>query len=162
MEATKIKYVDGDATAPIGDGEKVIVHVCNDIGSWGSGFVIAISNKWKEPEAEYRLKSRYNLGEYQLVRVEDDIEVCNMIGQASTRNIPAALPPVRYVAIEAALNNLADELTFTRVPHQLNNISVHMPKIGSDRAGGDWRIIERIIEVTLCEAGIPVTVYNFV
>ena len=153
---TEIVYVQGDATAPVGLGEKIIVHVCNNIGAWGSGFVMALSSKWKEPETAYRAHGHYNLGDYELVRVEDDIEVCNMIGQENTRNTPAVLPPVRYVAIEAALKRLAAEIN-----SNLKHITVHMPKIGSDRAGGDWRIIERIIEVTLCDAGIPVTVYNF-
>jgi hypothetical protein len=27
-----IRYVEGDATAPEGDGRKIIVHVCNDVG----------------------------------------------------------------------------------------------------------------------------------
>ena len=49
-----INYLEGDATQPIGNGPKIIVHVCNDIGGWGKGFVVAISKRWKEPEAEYR------------------------------------------------------------------------------------------------------------
>ena len=32
----------------------MIVHVCNDIGAWGKGFVMAISNRWPEPESRYR------------------------------------------------------------------------------------------------------------
>lgn len=30
---SKINYIKRDATAPIGKGLKVIVHVCNDIGA---------------------------------------------------------------------------------------------------------------------------------
>ena len=41
-----INYVIGDATQPIGDGAKIIVHVCNDIGGWGRGFVLALTKKW--------------------------------------------------------------------------------------------------------------------
>jgi len=50
----KIEYVKGDATAPTGDGQKIIVHVCNDLGKWGKGFVLAISRRWKTPEKAYR------------------------------------------------------------------------------------------------------------
>ena len=32
-----IIYTQGDATQPIGEGTKIIVHVCNDIGGWGRG-----------------------------------------------------------------------------------------------------------------------------
>ena len=45
-----INDVIGDATQPVGAGPKIIVHVCNDIGGWGRGFVVAISNHWPEPE----------------------------------------------------------------------------------------------------------------
>ena len=77
----KINYVIGDATAPQGDGLKIICHVCNTFGAWGAGFVMALSNKWFKPEQFYRNKTEYNLGEVELVRVEDDIVVANMIGQ---------------------------------------------------------------------------------
>lgn len=156
MEATKINYVKGDATAPVGDGQKIIVHVCNNIGAWGAGFVLAVSKKWKQPEEYYRSLKTYNLGESYLIRVEDDITICNLIGQENIRSSnPNSIPPVRYVAIEKGLKDLAEMIK------NIPEYSVHMPMIGSGLAGGNWRIIERIIEVTLCDAGIPVTVYQF-
>jgi len=39
--------------------------------------------------------------------------------------------------------------------------SVHMPRIGCGLAGGKWERIEPIIVETLCEADVPVTVYDF-
>ena len=52
--AQVVKYIKGDATNPVSEGNKILVHVCNDVGGWGKGFVIAVSNKWKEPEQQYR------------------------------------------------------------------------------------------------------------
>ncbi|XXU05921.1 hypothetical protein WMF40_38440 [Sorangium sp. So ce854] len=49
-----IDYRTGDATEPAGAGPRIICHVCNDIGGWGRGFVVALSKKWPEPEARYR------------------------------------------------------------------------------------------------------------
>lgn len=46
----EIKYLKGDATQPLVSGNKIIVHVCNDIGAWGKGFVLAISKRWAQPE----------------------------------------------------------------------------------------------------------------
>jgi O-acetyl-ADP-ribose deacetylase (regulator of RNase III) len=46
----EIKYIRGDATAPSAKGVKLIAHVCNDIGGWGKGFVVAVSRRWPEPE----------------------------------------------------------------------------------------------------------------
>ena len=34
-EIKHIKYVKGDATEPIGEGNKLIVHICNNVGKWG-------------------------------------------------------------------------------------------------------------------------------
>ncbi|MEO1228615.1 MAG: hypothetical protein AAFZ18_06900 [Myxococcota bacterium] len=42
------------ATAPVGEGPKVIVHICNDTGGWGRGFVVGLSKRWSAPEAVYR------------------------------------------------------------------------------------------------------------
>ena len=35
----EINYLKGDATNPASSGNKIIVHVCNDISGWGKGFV---------------------------------------------------------------------------------------------------------------------------
>lgn len=51
---SSITYIKGDATCPQAKGTKIICHVCNDIGGWGKGFVLAISRRWEQPEAEYR------------------------------------------------------------------------------------------------------------
>ncbi|MBM7418211.1 MULTISPECIES: hypothetical protein [Chryseobacterium] len=47
-----ITHLKGDATNPQTEGNKIITHICNDIGGWGKGFVLAISNRWKNPENE--------------------------------------------------------------------------------------------------------------
>jgi len=39
---TGITYRRGDATAPNADGSKIVCHVCNDVGGWGKGFVVAL------------------------------------------------------------------------------------------------------------------------
>ncbi|MBX7227034.1 MAG: hypothetical protein K1X55_13455, partial [Chitinophagales bacterium] len=80
-----IQYIKGDATQPIGDGNKIIVHICNDMGGWGKGFVLAISNRWKEPEQSYRNwfkhQQDFQLGSVQFIQVEDTVWIANLIGQ---------------------------------------------------------------------------------
>ncbi|MDJ1502927.1 hypothetical protein [Xanthocytophaga agilis] len=34
-----IQYVKGDAAKPQTEGNKIIFHICNDIGGWRRGFV---------------------------------------------------------------------------------------------------------------------------
>jgi hypothetical protein len=38
-----ISYQIGDATSPNGDAPRIIIHVCNDSGGWGRGFVVGVS-----------------------------------------------------------------------------------------------------------------------
>lgn len=45
-----IIYIKGDATSPISPGNKIITHICNDIGGWGKGFVLALSKNGKLPK----------------------------------------------------------------------------------------------------------------
>lgn len=60
-----IQYIRGDATSPQTEGKKIIAHICNDIGGWGKGFVKAISNRWSDPENEYR--NGLNVGEISVL-----------------------------------------------------------------------------------------------
>ena len=154
----QINYLKGDATKPQGDGPKYIVHVCNDIGAWGRGFVLALSRRWTLPERSYRNSFRRRaipiLGEIQLVPVEDDITVVNMIAQRGIRPSKGG-PPIRYPALEGCLGKVAKHIKESGKP-----ISVHMPRIGAGLAGGDWEKIEQIIKDQLVSQGIEVTVYD--
>ena len=111
--AGEIEYVVGDATAPRGTGPQIIAHVCNDAGGWGKGFVVAVSRRWREPEAAYRSWYRdratndFALGAVQVVPVGERVYVANMIGQHGYRPSPDD-PPVRYEAIKTALATLGD------------------------------------------------------
>lgn len=155
---TAINYIKGDATAPQQDGNKIIVHVCNDVGGWGKGFVVAISNRWKEPEKQYRewFKSQdhFQLGEVRFVRVENDLWVANIIGQHKINKDEHGNPPVRYDAIQQGLEKTAEFA-------QEIGASVHMPRIGCGLAGGKWDQMEPLIEESLSSQGIAVTVYDF-
>jgi O-acetyl-ADP-ribose deacetylase (regulator of RNase III) len=155
----KINYIKGDATQPIGSGVKVITHVCNSVGGWGAGFVVALSRRWPQPESSYRnwFKNRsvkeFKLGEVQLVQVEEEVFVANIIGQEGI-GWSKGIPPVRYEAIRQALSQVRQYCITL-------NASVHMPLMGAGLAGGEWSEIEKIVEEELCEYNIPVTTYLF-
>lgn len=147
----KLTYVTGDATAPYGMGPKIIIHCCNDVGAWGAGFVLALSNKWSAPEEHYRAKTHHILGEVDLIQVEEDLYVGNMIGQHGVGRDEFGNPPVRYVALMTALKQVNDIAVAI-------GATVHCPKFGSDLAGGDWNLIEALLKEIM---SVPVTVYNF-
>lgn len=142
-----IKYLRGDATKPINkDGKNIIIaHICNDIGKWGKGFVLALSKKWEEPEKYYRLKfkkSKLVLGDvdYNLVEIkkEYNIFVANMIAQHNVQSTSRNKIPIRYNALAKCLTKL-NEIALSE------KASIHMPRIGAGLAGGNWKFIERLI-----------------
>ena len=155
-----IHYLKGDATRPVGDKHRIIVHVCNDLGKWGKGFVLAISKRWLTPEQVYKRSFDAELtpalGDVQFVPVEDTITVANMIGQHGVRSPrnKTAPAPIRYEAVKKGLSSVS-------VRALENEASVHMPRIGCGLSGGSWEEMEPIIDRTLIAKGIDVFVYDF-
>jgi O-acetyl-ADP-ribose deacetylase (regulator of RNase III) len=149
--ATKILYVVGDATAPGGDGPKVIAHVCNDVGAWGAGFTGAISRKWANPEKRYRTifkMAPLELGTVQYADVGLGVVVANMIAQRGLAGVA-----IRYGALERCLTHLREYAL-------LAGASVHMPRIGCGLAGGKWTEVEPLVKKALTDKGVVVTVYD--
>jgi len=162
-----IRYVVGDATHPEGPGRHLIVHVCNDVGTWGAGFTAALSQRWRGPEQEYR--KRYvlggaRLGMVQFVEVAPTIAVINMVAQHGLPS-PGAPPPIRYDALALCLGSVQALTVFCseegqKNPEDRNLVTVHMPRIGCGLAGGKWDEVEPIILAELVAHGVPVTVYD--
>ena len=150
----EIHYLKGDATKPV-KTPAYIVHVCNDLGGWGAGFVMSISNTLsKEPESSYRLwhrsKEDFRLGKSQIVKVNEKISVVNMIAQhgfASKENSH----PLNLKALKLCLKYAYEVV-------KGENITVHMPRIGCGLAGGKWEEIEPIIKKYMT---IDTYVYDF-
>ncbi|KJK42615.1 macro domain-containing protein [Streptomyces sp. NRRL F-4428] len=153
-----LSIIAGDATSPQAAGPKVVAHVCNDLGGWGKGFVLAVSKRWREPEIAYRAWHRgrsgndFGLGAVQMVRVKPDLWVADMVAQRGIRTGSAG-PPIRYDALERCLVALGEHAVEL-------GASVHMPRIGCGLAGGVWPSVEPLITGALCERGVAVTVYD--
>lgn len=155
----------GDATKPVGDAreKKTIVHCCNDIGAWGSGFVIALRKRWPHVESAYRMwfhdktwedGVEFKLGRFQVVHAEPGINVVNLIAQRGLRNKDNPVP-LRYDFLREGLHDLAMS------PWADETDTFHMPLIGCGRAGGDWAVVSAIVRGTLCDAGFDVYVYKW-
>jgi O-acetyl-ADP-ribose deacetylase (regulator of RNase III) len=165
----KINYLIGDATNPQG-GVRCILHVCNDVGGWGRGFVLALSAKWKEPEQNYRMwaktelsykeltllpscKPNFKLGEIQVVKVEEELFVINMIAQHGIYP-ENGIPPARLDALESCLNKV-----YNLIKDQPNT-TIHMPRICAGLGGLNWEDIEPVIIRTLTDKNVEVNVYD--
>jgi O-acetyl-ADP-ribose deacetylase (regulator of RNase III) len=157
MPAT-ITYTTGDATEPRGAGPKFICHVCNDVGAWGAGFVLAISRRWRQPEKHYRAwhagrrDNDFDLGAVQFVEVESGLWIANMVAQTGLHTTKSG-PPIRYDALALCLERVANQAVRL-------SATVHMPRIGCGLAGGEWSEVEPLIVESLCRRGVAVTVYD--
>lgn len=153
-----IIYITGDATKPVRNGNRIIVHCCNDRGFWNAGFVRALSKRWPQPEHAYRqwaqgrTRMPFRLGQVQFVNIEPGLCVANLIGQAGIRSHSNPIP-LRYDALREGLARV-QKLALN------HDASIHMPRIGARLAGGNWQTISEIIESELCTHGLCVTVYD--
>ncbi len=163
-----LQYVKGDATDPQGTGNRIVLHCCNDIGGWGSGFVLALSRRWPLAEKAYRAWYRADLGnflnegivvlgplllgEVQFVCVHPEIWVANLIGQHGVRSYTNPRP-IDYDSFRYGFQKVE---AFAKA----KAASVHMPRMGAGLAGGDWDTIEKIITAELVNKGVSVTVYD--
>jgi O-acetyl-ADP-ribose deacetylase (regulator of RNase III) len=154
----EIKYFVGDVREPVGNGRKLVIHVCNDCGKMGSGVARALYEKWSMVRAEYygwykHLNHSFKLGNIQGVRVEDNIAVINMIAQKDIKTVDG-VPPIRYEALRKCIQKVAELAIKYKA-------SVHCPfLLGCDLAGGKWEIVEKIIIEELCNKDVYVTVYD--
>jgi O-acetyl-ADP-ribose deacetylase (regulator of RNase III) len=159
VESSKpeITYLRGDATKPRGTGLRILAHiVSNRALVWGAGFGRALRKKWPKVQDEFAKwavghHDDFQLGNIRLSQVDDSLVVAHLVAQHGVG--PSKTPRVRYGAIEECLRKLAE----FAVTH---DASVHMPRIGTGEAGGSWDIIGEIVEDTLCERKINVTVYD--
>lgn len=147
-----IQIIKGDATEPVGDAKKLIIHICNNLGRWGAGFVLGLNKKWKEPMAEYMNLKAFTLGTVQYIQVTKDTTVVNMIAQ---RGINSKFEPfkrrVDYDVLRSCLVQIREK-------YPSSEYTIHAPRIGCGLAGGSWDIVEKIINEEL--ANFNVFIYD--
>jgi len=154
----EIIYVKGDATDPRGNGRRIIVHVVNDrTSNWGGrGFAIAVRRKWKDVQDEFSRwavgnRNYFRLGNIHQYELDGTKAIIHMIAQHGYGI--SATPRIKYAALEACLNQVADIAVSERA-------TIHMPRIGCGEAGGDWGVVEGLISGTLLNRGLSVYVYD--
>jgi O-acetyl-ADP-ribose deacetylase (regulator of RNase III) len=144
-------YHSGDALSPeTEDSFCLIVHICNNRGKWGGGFTKSLDKKWLMPRQTYLAQESRTLGDIQIILVEPKICVINMIAQVVSWTNG---PPIRYSSLEVALHKVSIFATD-------KSASVHMPRIGTGLAGGNWDCIFPLVMKCLVLKGIEVHVYD--
>lgn len=147
-----ITYVTGDL---LGANQKVIVHGCNNRGIMGSGVAAQIRAKWPNVYEVYALKHRVfglDLGDVIPVATMDGKIIVNAVTQDGFGRDGRRY--VDYAAIERCFVTINDRV------HGWEVTEIALPRIGAGLGGGDWTIIEGIINRT-ATFYTPV-VYDFV
>ena len=156
-EESFFTLIVGDALEPVSsDGDRVLLQVVNDKAArWGAGFARNAGVKWPAAAARFeewaREPGNLHLGNTHLVEVEPDLSIVSMVAQRGYG--PSSSPRIRYRALADCLREVAALATS-------RDASVHMPRIGAGLAGGNWWVIQELVEDLLCSRGIDVTVYE--
>lgn len=171
----KLNYTKGNATNPIVDGTTtpLILHICNDEGGWGSGFVLGLNqmfgtgkgspreryNKWYIgvlPNKDKTVTGPFKLGQVQFCRqAGPEVVVVNMIAQ-STPGGYNGFAPIRYQSLEECLMRIRDTILHAQKP-----VSLHGPRFGAGLAGGDWNEIEKILLRVFKDVDVEMTIYDW-
>lgn len=156
LEYRKGDVLNFDPTKPT-----VVMHIVNNQHGWGAGFVIALSNKWPEPEEDY-LNNKCILGEVGFVKIPNtNVVVANMCGQIL--GYVKGVPPIRYEALEECLNKVGEFITKENKNLSGERYTVRCPKIGAGLAGGNWEVISKMIkDILIDKYNIPTIVFELV
>jgi len=133
-------HVIGDATKPV-KIPAVIAHVCNTVGAWGSGFVIPLGNMYPQAKQDFLSVPNRPLEDVSIIDCGNGIFVANMVSQEGIRARKGERP-LRYGVLHTCLDQVQKFAA-------ANGATVHMPRIGADRAGGEWPVIKSIITNTM-------------
>jgi len=149
---SNVEYIEGDVRSQSFESDyRYIPHCCNDIKAMGSGVAYALLNKWPIVRHKY-LEMDQELGKVGIAICSNDTVVFNMIAQhgvMSGRDENGTAvgddgkPPIRYDALEKCMNKISLGLQMTIESGK--TCEIHCPKFGSDLAGGDWDVIEKMI-----------------
>lgn len=130
----------------------LLMHGCNNIRAWGSGFVLALNKHWNRPMERYVRDHSCVLGDIQYVKVEENLWVVNAITQNGCgtdtihhldRHIETC--PFKYDALISCCRKVQSDINLIEF-NTNTEACVVMPKIGAGLGGGNWPVIARLIE----------------
>ncbi|WP_172841146.1 ImmA/IrrE family metallo-endopeptidase [Rhodovulum sp. P5] len=152
-----IRLLHGNVLEPRNGGKKIICQLVNDKAiKWGGGVARKIAKRFPDAENAYsekvmQIPQGERLGRVIFSEASDDLIIASLIGQEGFG--PSLFPRIRYAELQTCLEQVADQASSI-------GASIHMPKIGTGSAGGDWSTIEEMLDDVMVRAGLFVTVYD--
>ncbi|WP_417540036.1 ImmA/IrrE family metallo-endopeptidase [Marinobacter sp.] len=152
-----IRILHGNVLEPRNGGKKVICQLVNDKAvKWGGGVARKIAKRFPYAEKAFgeqvvQIPLGDRLGQVIFVEASKDLTIASLIAQEGFG--PSLFPRIRYGALQNCLEEVADHAKSIEA-------SIHLPKIGTGSAGGDWSTIEEMLDNVMVRAGLFVTVYD--
>ncbi len=134
--------------------DTVIAHSCNCSGAFGAGVAKQIADSYPIAKKMYLQKYHsdgWKLGDIQYVPTEDGKIIANLGTQFSFGN---SGQHVDYKALEICINKL---LAYCKD----KEYTVCMPMISSGLAGGDWKLIEAILDGASEKFKVDINIFVF-
>lgn len=119
----------------------IIVHGCNMQGVMGAGVAKAVKQKYPQcfEVYQHRLRTQYTaLGGVIYYYSNKDLLIANALTQ---RYYGSRMREVNYAAIVNSFQHILSH----RSKFGINLKTINFPKIGAGLGGGDWSIIEQLI-----------------
>jgi Zn-dependent peptidase ImmA (M78 family)/O-acetyl-ADP-ribose deacetylase (regulator of RNase III) len=152
-----IRVLHGSILEPRNGGHKIICQLVNDKAvSWGGGVARKVADRFPGAEASFKeqiLKLPHNerLGTVVFAPANEEITAASLIAQEGYG--PSLFPRIRYEALRRCFEAVVERA-------KQSGASIHMPRLGTGSAGGDWRTIEEMLDDTMVRAGLSVTIYD--
>jgi hypothetical protein len=138
-----MKYIEGDLFKNLPSDVTVLIpHIVNNIHAWGSGFVVPLANRFPISKKKYMDEKVLELGKTQFISVDNFI-ICNMIAQNGIKNSTNKFP-IKYNFLEDCMVSVGEKAL--KIRDIDGSVKIICPMFGSNRAGGDWEIIESMIK----------------
>jgi O-acetyl-ADP-ribose deacetylase (regulator of RNase III) len=130
----------------------IIAHGVNCVGGFRSGIAGQIAKLYPEVKEQYLKQHEidgWKLGDVQFVPTMDGTIIANCATQKEY--YPRDKVHADYYAIRSCMEQVK---FFAQLGNQKNSIAI--PKIGCGLAGGDWKIVSRILEEVFTDHDVHV------
>ena len=169
-----ISYIEGDVVKLAKEGAfDVVVHGCNCLSTMGAGVAPQMAKAFGCDKFEMETwgpaieklgnidfqtvvlgeNAIWSLNDFKNNRNEPELIVVNAYTQYmyGKNHVDGVLAPFDYEAFTICMR---------KMNHVFKGKHIGMPKIGSHLAGGDWSLIEPIIEKELANCKVTVVIYK--
>lgn len=148
-----LTHIEGDLLDWQAGGHSwnVCCHVCNSCRVMGSGIALAIKTRYPAAFEAY-MASEMTLGTFSVATLEDGKKIVNLIGQRYYGGDGKRY--LDYEAFYSGMETLRDSLEAAAAEGRIYSLGVPY-KIGSDRAGASWSIVEAMIKDLFDKSVVP-------